>query len=250
MGIKIKSKTEIEIMRAGGKILAEILSELGRTAKAGLSTKDLDELAEALCKKNKVLPAFKGYGGFPATLCTGIDDVAVHGIPSKSDILSDGQIVSIDMGIIYNDYYSDSAITVGIGDIDANAKKLLEVTKLALQAAISKAVDGNRVGDISAAIEQVALLSGFNVIKDMTGHGIGRKLHEEPSIPCYGDPGTGPELKENMVIALEPMLNEGSSEIVLSDDEWTTKTADGMRSAIFEHTVVVGMKNAEILTKK
>jgi len=248
--IYIKKEKDIQSMRIGGAMLGEILYELKQLIKPGISTKDINDLAEALCKKNNVVPAFKGYNGFPATVCVGVDDVAVHGIPSDKDILIEGQIISVDMGLIYKDMFLDSAFTTGVGKIDKDAKRLLDTTELALKNAISTAVEGNTVGDIGNAIEQVALLAGFSVIEDMTGHGVGYKLHEDPAIPCFGDPGTGPKLKAGMTVALEPMLNEGSADLIYSDDGWTTKTRDGGRSAIFEHSILIGKKKAEILTKK
>jgi len=248
--IYIKKEKDIQSMRTGGAMLGEILYKLKQLIKPGISTQDINDIAEAFCKKNNVIPAFKGYNGFPATVCVGIDDVAVHGIPSKDEILKEGQIISVDMGLIYKDMFLDSAFTTGVGQIDADAQRLLDTTELALKNAISKAVEGNTVGDIGNAIEQVALLAGFSVIEDMTGHGVGYKLHEDPAIPCFGDPGTGPKLQAGMTVALEPMLNEGGPDLTYSDDGWTTKTKDGGRSAIFEHSIVIGKGKAEILTKK
>ena len=235
-------------MRAGGKILASIMNQLEPHVKDGVSTKDLDELAFALCKKNNVKPAFLGYEGFPATLCVGVDDIAIHGIPSKTEVLRNGQTISLDMGILYEGFYSDHAKTFAVGNIDPNGKKLLATTKLALDAAIMQAIDGNHVGDIGFAMEQIVKLAGFSVIKVMVGHGLGRELHEDPQIPCYGRRGTGELLQAGMTIAIEAMVNEGTSELIFEDDGWTTHTADGKRSALFEHSVLVGKENAEILT--
>lgn len=249
MSIKLKSQKEIEIMNAGGSILHDILVELQSVVAPGISTLELDILAEELCVKKNVKPAFKGYGGYKATICCGIDDVAVHGIPSREEKIKDGQIVSIDMGIIYKDFYLDSAVTVGVGEVDDMGQKLMDTTKLALESAIKVAIDGNTVGDIGYVIEQVANIAGFSVITQMTGHGVGRNLHEDPQIPCFGERGKGEKLKKGMVIAIEPMLNEGESELVFDNDGWTTRTIDGKRSAIFEHTVAIGSKSAIILTK-
>lgn len=235
-------------MNSGGSILADILRQLTDLAKPGISTFEIDKLAEDLCKKYKVLPAFKGYKGYEYTVCTGVDDVAVHGIPSKREILKEGEIVSIDMGIIYDGYYTDTATTVAIGEIDKSASRLLQTTKLALQRSIEVAIEGSTIGDIGYTIENIALLAGFNVITEMTGHGIGKSLHEEPYIPCFGKKGRGPILKQGMTIAIEPMINEGESDLVFEEDGWTTRTADGKRSAIFEHTIVVGKSSSKILT--
>lgn len=235
-------------MKAGGSILYEILSKLSEEVVPGISTRDLDKMAGALCKKYKVKPAFNGYNGYTSNICTGIDDVAVHGIPSNDEIIREGQILSIDMGVIYKDFYTDSAVTVSVGEVDETASRLLETTKFALDSAINIAIEGNTVGDIGHIIETIASLAGFSVITQMTGHGVGHKLHEEPYIPCFGEPGTGEVLKTGMTIAIEPMINEGVSEIYIEDDGWTTRTADGKRSAIFEHTLVVGKRKAKILT--
>jgi len=199
----------------------------------------------------KMLPrdsAFLGYQDYPALLCVGVDDVAIHGIPNDEEILIEGQIISIDMGIIYEDMYLDHARTVAVGEIDDEGKKLLESTRLAMKAGIAQAVDGKYTGDIGYAMEQVTDMAGLSVITAMTGHGVGRKLHEEPSIPCFGERGTGTRLEAGMTIAIEAMVNEGDPEIEFLDDGWTTVTKDGMRSAIFEHTVLVGKKAPEILT--
>ncbi|MEI7578719.1 MAG: type I methionyl aminopeptidase [bacterium] len=250
MSIKIKTAEDIEKMRTAGKILADILEDLKTMIKPGISTGDINRRAEVLCKQNQVIPAFKNYHGFPASVCTGIDDVAVHGIPTDSEILAAGQIISVDMGVVFQDFFSDSAFTAGVGKIDEQAESLLNITQLALQAAISKAIPGNHIGDIGAAIEAVASLAGFSVIVDMTGHGIGRALHEDPSIPCFGTAGRGAKISAGMTFAIEPMINEGTSELIILDDNWTTKTADGGRSAIFEHTILVSKNQPEILTKK
>jgi methionyl aminopeptidase len=243
-----KTKEDIRLMKKGGAILYTILKEIEKNAKPGVSTLDLDLIANDLCKSNNVKPAFLGYNNFPATICTGVDDVAVHGIPSKHEILQSGQILSVDMGIIHNRLYLDSAITIAIGDVDSMGLKLIEATKLALKNAISVAKIGNTVGDLGYAIESVAKIYGFEVIRQMTGHGVGYRLHEPPEILCYGKKNSGIRLGEGMTIAIEPMINEGSFEIVFERDGWTTRTADGKRSAIFEHTVLVGKKSGEIIT--
>lgn len=235
-------------MKSGGSILSEILSKLAEKVAPGISTGDLDKMAGDLCKKHKVKAAFNGYNGYTADICTGVDDVAVHGIPSNDEIVESGQILSIDMGVIYQDFYTDSAVTVAVGEVDETAIRLLETTKLALNKAVEIAVEGNTVGDIGHVIETIADLAGFSVITQMTGHGVGRKLHEEPYIPCFGEPKTGEVLKAGMTIAIEPMINEGVSEIYIEEDGWTSRTVDGKRSAIFEHTIAVDKRKAKILT--
>lgn len=237
-------------MRSAGKILAGIMDEIASNVKPGVSTALLDEIANDLCKKNNVEPAFLGYNDFPATLCVGLDDIAVHGIPSDKEVLKAGDLISIDMGIKHQGLYSDHACTFGVGEIDNEGDKLIKTTKLALLAGIKQALDGNTTGDIGNAIEQIAILAGFSVITVMTGHGIGKKLHEEPAIPCFGDPGKGTKLKDGMILAIEAMINEGESDLIFEDDGWTTRTIDGKRSAIFEHTVLVKDNSPEILTIK
>lgn len=236
-------------MKSGGSILAEILAKLAEKVAPGISTGDLDQMAEDLCKKHNVLAAFKGYNGYSASICTGIDDVAVHGVPSSDEIIESGQILSIDMGVISDGFYTDSAITVAVGEVDETALRLIETTKLALDKAIEVAVVGNTVGDIGHVIETIAQLAGFSVVTQMTGHGVGKKLHEEPFVPCFGEPNTGEVLKAGMTLAIEPMINEGVSEIYIEEDGWTTRTIDGARSAIFEHTIAVDKRKAKILTQ-
>ena len=250
MAVKVKTEEEIKIMREAGTILAEISEQIYEKVVPGISTDEIDQFAFALCKKYDVEPAFKGYGGFPATICVGVDDIAIHGIPATNEILEEGQTISVDMGIKYKGYYSDMASTLAVGKIDDDGERLLDITKLALNAAISKAVEGNTIGDIGHAMYTTANMAGFSVILDMVGHGIGKELHEEPQVPCIGTPGNGILLKENMILAIEAMINEGDSDLIFEDDGWTTRTKDGKRSAIFEHTVRVGKKTAEILTIK
>lgn len=237
-------------MRKGGKILAEIMDLLGTKVVPGMVTQEIDDYAVALCKKNKVKPAFKGYNDYPATICIGIDDIAIHGMPDKQTVLEEGQTVSIDMGIVYEDMYLDHAKTFAVGKINEEAEKFLAVSKLALKAAIAQAVEGNTTGDIGYAMEQVAVMGGYSVITVMTGHGIGKKLHEDPAIPCFGIRGKGDKLKAGMTLAIEAMINEGSPDLIFEDDGWTTRTADGRRSALYEHTVLVKKGPAEILTIK
>lgn len=250
MAIRLKTEADLMKMRDAGMILADIHENLKELVAPGVTTAEIDQAATALCKKYQVIPAFKNYQGYPATICVGVDDVAIHGIPSEKEYLSAGQIISIDMGVILDGFYSDQAYTYGVGEIDEEAQRLLSTTALALNAAIMQTKPGNHIGDISFAMQQVTELAGFNVIRDMVGHGIGRELHEDPQIPCYGKAGSGELIKEGMVFAIEAMVNEGSSELAWGEDNWTTYTADGMRSAIFEHTVAVNATGAEILTIK
>ncbi|MCC7289935.1 type I methionyl aminopeptidase [bacterium] len=239
---------KIEKMGIAGDILSNILKKLSDKAGIGVRLDEIDDLAETLCKQNGVLPAFKGYENFPKAVCIGVNNVVVHGIPNE-DTLKDGDIVSIDMGIKYQDVYSDCAVTVGVGKISANAQKLLEITKKAAMDAIKEAKPGKRVGDLGFAMQNAAESNGFSVVREMTGHGIGTALHEEPYIPCYGIKGQGERLYEGQTLAIEAIVNEGSPDIRISrDDGWTSTTKDGMLSALFEHTIVVG-KQPQILTR-
>ncbi len=249
MQITVKTKKEIDQMKKGGAMLAEIVKGLKEVAKEGNSSWDIELEAQALLKKYKVKSAFLDYHGYPCVTCVGLNDVSVHGIPSKDEIFKKGDIVSIDMGLIYEGLYLDHAVTVGVGEISSEDEKLLNVTRDAMMAAINQAKAGNRVGDLSNAMQTVSELAGFSVIRDMVGHGVGYAMHEPPQIPCFGEKGKGEVLKEGMTIAIEAMVNVGSPDIMVLDDGWTTKTVDGENSAIFEHTLVVGKKKAEILTK-
>jgi methionyl aminopeptidase len=249
MSITIKTDKEIELMRKSGKILSDIVEEVSQKVREGISTLKLDKFAQDLCKRNAVKPAFLGYRGYPASLCLGVNDTVVHGIPSEDEILKEGDIISLDMGVIYKGYYSDKAITVGVGKIAGNAHKLINATEDALFAGIKQAKVGNTVGHIGFAIESVVDLAGFSVVRQMVGHGIGKALHEDPQIPGFGKRGEGERLENGMTIAIEAIINEGSSDIEFLEDGWTTKTSDGKLSALFEHTVVVRERKATILTK-
>ena len=249
MSIDIKGKDEIEKMRNGGEILAQIMSNLLTKVDECVSTQDIENEAEALFKSKNVIPAFKGYKGYPAIGCFGLNDVVVHGFPSDKDILKEGDILSIDMGLIYEGYYADMAVTKGIGTISENAERLINSTSMALKNAITRAKAGNTIGDIGSAIQSTVELSGFSVVKQMVGHGIGKALHEEPQIPGYGVEGEGIKLEEGMTLAIEAIINEGESDIVFEKDGWTTRTRDGKLSALFEHTVLVRKKDCSILKK-
>jgi methionyl aminopeptidase len=247
MGIIIKSAREIEIMRQAGRIVATVLAELKSQVKPGMKTRELDKIAERETEKLGAVPSFKGYHGYPASVCVSINDEIVHGIPGDR-IMNEGDIVSIDFGAIYNDFQGDSAITVAVGTIAPEAEKLLEVTEGSLMAGIGAAHAGARLGDISAAIQDYAESRGYGVVREYTGHGIGRDMHEDPQIPNFGMPGQGPILKTGMTIALEPMINIGDWRTRVEDDNWTVRTSDGSLSAHFEHTIAITDNGSEILT--
>lgn len=245
--IKIKSSREIELLRQAGHIVYETHQYLRPYIKPGITTKELDTLAEDFIRSKGAIPSCKGYEGFPATLCVSINEEVVHGIPGNRK-LKNGDIVSIDICACYKGYHGDSAWTYPVGDISKNKQKLLEYTENALYAGLKQVKAGNRVGDISNAVEVYAENKKLGVVKELVGHGVGRDLHEEPDVPNYGKKGTGPILKEGMVIAVEPMLNWGSADIYILDDGWTICTDDDSPSAHFEHTVVVTKDGCEILT--
>ena len=247
MGIIIKSAREIEIMRQAGRIVATVLAELKSQVKPGMKTRELDKIAERETEKLGAVPSFKGYHGYPASVCVSINDEIVHGIPGDR-IMNEGDIVSIDFGAIYNDFQGDSAITVAVGTITTEAEKLLEATEGSLMAGIQAAHAGARLGDISAAIQDYAESRGYGVVREYTGHGIGRDMHEDPQIPNFGMPGQGPLLKTGMTFALEPMINIGDWRTRVEDDNWTVRTSDGSLSAHFEHTIVITDNGSEILT--
>ncbi len=213
-----------------------------------MSTKDIDLKAEELIRKNKVIAAFKGYRGFPGNTCISVNEAVVHGIPDQR-IVKDGDIVSLDLGIIYQGYYSDTAVTVPVGDISPEARRLIDVTRASLMRGIEQARVGNRLSDISFAVQSFVEMHGFSVVRDFVGHGIGRQLHEEPEIPNYGRPSEGPELLEGMVFCIEPMVNMGTHRTKTLEDGWTVVTADGKPSAHFEHTIAITAHGPEILTQ-
>ncbi len=243
----IKSDREIEIMRQAGKIVAAVLDELKSRVKPGMKTRELDEIAQRETEKLGAVPSFKGYHGYPASVCVSINDEIVHGIPGGR-VLKEGDIVSIDFGVIYKDFQGDAAITVGVGDISPEAEKLLEATEGALMAGIGAAYAGGRLGDVSAAIQDYVESRGYSVVREYTGHGIGRNMHEDPQIPNFGIPGQGPVLKKGMTLALEPMVNIGDWRTRLEDDNWTVRTSDGSLSAHFEHTIAITDEGSEVLT--
>lgn len=247
MGIILKSRREIEMMRDSGKIVAEILQVLKYKIKAGMKTKELDEITRAELKRHKAQSSFLGYRGFPATICVSVNDEIVHGIPGEREIKS-GDIVSLDVGAIYRGYQGDAAITVGIDEISPDARDLLTVTENALKAGISKARNSFKLGDIGWAIQQYAESRGFSVVREYTGHGIGRSMHEDPLVPNFGHPGEGISLQKGMTLALEPMVNAGTWQTRVQENGWTVKTRDGSLSAHFEHTIAIYDGEAEVLT--
>jgi methionyl aminopeptidase len=245
--IYYKTAEEIELLRASNMLVGRTHGEIAKVIGPGVSTAKLDEIAEQFIRDNGGIPGFLGYGGFPNTLCISVDSTVVHGIPSGY-ILKEGDIVSVDCGVLMNGYYGDSAYTYTIGEVDPEVEKLLRVTKEALYLGIEKAVIGNRLGDISFAVQNHAESNGYSVVREMVGHGVGKKLHEKPEVPNYGKRGRGVKLKEGLVIAIEPMINMGKKEIYQENDGWTIKTKDGKPSAHFEHTIAVGHGEADILS--
>ncbi len=236
-------------MRKASAIVAEALNAIKEFVSPGVTTKDLEQIAEDIIKRRGGKPAFKGYRGYPASICASVNDEVVHGIPSTSVVLKPGDIVSIDLGVVYDGYIGDAAITVPVGEITEEAKRLLEVTEKALYIGIQEAKVNKRVSDISNAIQRYVESHGFSVVRQFVGHGVGKMLHEDPQVPNFGPPGKGPKLKEGMTLAIEPMVNAGKYEVYVLDDGWTAKTADGSLSAHFEHTILIKKGGPEILTK-
>ena len=245
--INIKSSREIELLKIAGSIVYETHQYLKPFIKEGITTKELDTLAEDFIRSKGAIPSCKGYHGFPATLCTSVNEEVVHGIPSNRK-LKNGDIISIDICACYKGYHGDSAWTYKVGEVDSNIDLLLKGTEEALYAGLSMVKPGNRIGDISNAVESVANKYNFGIVRELVGHGVGHNLHESPDIPNYGKANSGPVIKEGMVFAIEPMLNLGTADIYMLDDGWTIETDDGMPSAHFEHTVVVTKDGYQILT--
>jgi len=246
--IVLRSRREIEQLRKANAIVAEVFKELKKVIAPGISTRELDQIAEKVILARGGIPAFKGYRNFPATLCISINEEVVHGIPGPRK-LKEGDIVSIDVGVNLNGYFGDAAITLPVGEVDQEAKRLMEVTEKALYIGIEKARAGNRLYDISHAIQTWVESNGFSVVRDFVGHGIGTNLHEDPQIPNFGLPQQGPKIEIGMVFALEPMVNEGTYEVKVLSDGWTVVTADGKRSAHFEHSIAITDGEAEILSR-
>lgn len=250
--IVFKSPEEIERMRVAGRVTALAVKRLMEAVEPGMSTADLDELAEELMRSHGCTPSFKGYRGFPASICTSINQEVVHGIPSRKRVLRAGDIVSLDVGAVYEGYHGDSAVSVFVGGEPPSdqAEKLVRVTEESLEAAISQIRIGGRLSDVGHAVQQVVEGAGFSVVREYVGHGVGRALHEDPQIPNYGDPGRGPLIKPGLVVAVEPMVNLGGWRTRVLGDRWTVVTADGSLSAHFEHTIAVTGDGPEVLTDR
>lgn len=245
--IYLKTPEEIALLRASNQLVGKTLAEVAKHIRVGVTTLELDKIAEDFIRSNGALPGFLGYGGFPNTLCVSVNDQVVHGIPSNY-ALKEGDIVSVDCGVLQNGYYGDSAYTFCVGKVDEKVKKLLEITKESLSLGIDSAQHGNRIGDIGFAIQQHCQKAGFSVVRKLVGHGVGRNLHEDPEVPNFGKKGQGVLLKEGMVIAIEPMINMGNRDVVQEKDGWTIRTIDRKPSAHFEHTIAVRKGKAEILS--
>jgi methionyl aminopeptidase len=250
--IALKSAREIEIMRRANVIVAEVLQELARRVAPGITTLDLDAVAEEMTLKRNAIPAFKGYNVagrvYPRCLCASVNEEIVHGIPTNRE-LREGDIIGLDYGVIYQGYYGDSAITVGVGLVSPEALRLMEVTKQALYRGIEQLHEGKRLGDLGHAVQQTAEAAGYSVVRAFVGHGIGRKLHEEPPVPNYGEPDRGIRLREGMVLAIEPMVNVGGYEVEIKEDGWTAVTKDGSLAAHFEHSVAITKNGPYILSQ-
>lgn len=246
-GLFYKTKEEIELIRESSLLVGKTLAEAAKLIKPGITTLSLDKVAEEFIRDNKAVPAFKGYNGFPGTLCVSINSHVVHGIPGNYE-LKDGDIVSVDCGVVKNNFFGDSAYTFTVGEVKPETLNLLKVTKESLYKAIEVAIVGNRLGDIGEAVQTYAEKNGYSVVRELVGHGVGQSLHEAPEVPNYGKRGTGLKLQEGLVIAIEPMINMGKKAIVQEKDGWTIRTADNLPSAHFEHTVAIGKNKADILS--
>lgn len=244
----LKEPKDIALLRDSGKILVEAIQLVQAQTKAGISTAELDALAKKSIERHGAQPAFLGYHGYPASICISINEEVVHGIPKKDRIIVDGDVVGLDIGVSYRGFFTDHAVTVAVGNVDAKVQSLLTVTQQSLLAGIDQAKSGNRIGDIGAAIEKVLTPKGYGIIRQLCGHGVGRAVHEEPEIPNYGKKGTGVRIVSGMVLAIEPMVALGGWEVETLDDGWTVVTADGSVSAHFEHTVLVTDHGPEIMT--
>jgi methionyl aminopeptidase len=246
--VYLRDRNEIDRIREAAQIVGRTLKLLGSHVRPGITTAELDKLAEDYIRSQGAEPAFKGYRGFPASICPSVNEQVVHAIPGDHK-LQEGDIISIDCGAKKNGYYGDAAMTFAVGAIDDEARRLLDVTREALEQGIAAARPGNRVGDIGHAVQTYAEAHGFSVVRTLVGHGIGKQMHEEPQVPNYGPPSRGPRLLAGQVLAIEPMVNVGGPDVVTVDDGWTVVTCDGMRSAHFEHTVAIGPDGPEVLSK-
>lgn len=247
-----KTPKEIDLIHEGGKLLGDILRRTAKLAKAGVSTLELNQFAETEIKKVGGRPSFVGYGDksnpFMYGLCTSINDAVVHGVPSKNDVLQDGDIVGLDIGMEYKGLYTDTAITVPVGTVSFVAQQIMDVTRISLEEAINNVKPGNTIGDIGFAIQSIVEKAGFSVVRDLVGHGVGYAVHEDPAVPCYGKPGKGIKLVENMVLAIEPMVCQYKPHVIFDPDGWTIRSSDGGLSAHFEHTIAVTKTGVRILT--
>ena len=244
----LKKPDEIERAGASNRIVAEVLSVLRQKVKPGVTTRELDKIAEGVTEKRGAKPAFKGYRGYPFSLCASINEEVVHGMPSNR-VLEEGDIIGLDYGVCYQGLYGDSAITLPVGKVSEQATRLMQVTERSLYAAIEQTFDGNRLGDVSAAVQETVEAAGYSVVRDFVGHGIGKSMHEDPQIPNFGKKGRGIELKRGMILAIEPMVNAGRYKVKILSDGWTVITADGSLSAHFEHSVAITDNGPEILSK-
>ena len=246
--IYLKTAEEIELLRENNLLVSATLAEVGKHVRPGVSTLELDKLAEEFIRSHGAEPGFLGYGGFPNTLCMSVNEEVVHGIPSAKRILKEGDVLSVDCGTLMKGFYGDSAYTFAVGEIAPEVADLLRVTKEALYKGVAQAKAGNRVGDVASAVQEHAERHGYSVVRELVGHGLGRKMHEEPEVPNYGARGRGPLLKEGMVICIEPMINMGARYVVFERDGWTVRTRDRKPSAHFEFAVAVGKEGPEVLT--
>ncbi|MCY1032517.1 type I methionyl aminopeptidase [Corallococcus sp. BB11-1] len=247
--MELKSPGEIALMREAGRIVREILDELEKAVAPGVSTWELDALAEQLIAKKGARSAFKGYHGFPGVLCASVNQEVVHGIPNRKRRLVAGDLMKLDFGVVYRGFFGDSARTVPVGRVTAEAQALVDATRQSLEKAIQAMQVGNRIGDIGHAVQSHVEARGFSVVRDFVGHGIGRKLHEPPQVPNYGQAGSGLKLRPGMVLAVEPMVNQGTADVEVLEDEWTAVTVDGKLSAHFEHTILISERGPEVLTR-
>jgi len=247
--INLKTPREIERMKPASKIVAEILLELREVVREGMTTGEIDRIAEEMTLKRKAKPAFKGYRGYPSSICVSVNEEVVHGIPSTKRVLKNGDVVGLDFGVVFDGFFGDSAVTVPIGEIPPEVQNLLRVTEQCLYKAIEAAVPGNFVSDISAAVQKLADEHHFGIVREFCGHGIGRALHEDPPVLNYVQSGKGPKLKPGLVIAIEPMINLGTDKVRVLEDGWTVVTLDGRPSAHFEHTIAIMAEGTEILTR-
>ena len=247
--ISLKTKHELGLMATAGKLLAGVVDRLEAACTAGVTTGDLDRLADELIRAGRAKPGFLGYNGFPKSICVSVNDEVVHGIPGSRRI-EDGDIVSLDLGLVLDGFWADTGITVPVGTVTPEARRLIDVTRQALDVGVAAARPDGRLGDISAAIQEFVESNGFSVVRQFVGHGIGREMHEEPQVPNFGRPSTGPPLRPGMTLAIEPMVNAGGPEVYIREDEWTVCTVDGALSAYFEHTVAITVDGPIVLTAR